>query len=368
VLSFTSLREVSDRRIALIISLTILLLGNLNTAAAAIAERPIAGGLGVEFAKPLDSGRIGAELAQVPHMALPDNREFVLPDIEPGGVLPWRYFADIVLPRPIRGHAHQSYVMVDDNLHPIRVITEVAMQGCGKDYQWLKDTVSKKYSVRGDADMPAQPPYEKQLRITFSDKQIDMACGPHLRIEYLNFGRLQQWAVSQHKRLQIFERNALDNEKRRMVLDRRRSVQFANAFTLGDRYKLEGAFGIQFDQPFAKNSTQVFPVDVPFYAVLPELPPMFANGDIQLVIAPDKYPIVIRGTFREIEFEDVKNALRAKYGTPLKSTDRHVIHKVSSHHAILKKLAVDTIEMAFINTVAQAEQRSRLWGKESEGL
>ncbi|MEM9623585.1 MAG: hypothetical protein AAF993_18210 [Pseudomonadota bacterium] len=350
------------------LSRLLLLLLSPPLLAAGIAEKPIPGGLGVEFAKPLDSARHGAETAFVPMMALPDNREFVMPELEPGAILPWRHFTDIVLPRPIRQHAHQSFVMLDHDNHPVRVTTQVNTPGCDKNFDWLKETVSKKYSVRGETEISPSDGYTRQIRIVFIDKQIDMACGPHLLIQYLDFSRLKRWAVAQHKRYQSYERNELDNEKRRMVLDRRRSVQFADAFTLGDRFKLEGAFGIQFDQPFAKNSTQVFPIDVPFYAVLPNLPPQFANGDIQLVIAPDKYPIVIRGTFRQVDFDQVKNALRAKYGTPLKSTDRHVIHKVSSHHAILKKIAADTIEMAFINTVAQAEQRNRLWGQESEGL
>ncbi len=361
----------------LIRSLLSLCLGVLPlcTQALGIAEVPIPGGLGVSFGNAVSHNLLGAEIGStdepsgtVPHAALPANREFVFPDIEPGASLPWRYFPGVVLPRPLRGLEHHSFVMVDHQYRPLRVISEVAHKGCDEHFVWLQDILVKKYKVRGDPLISTDAPYQKALRITFSDRQIDVLCGPNLVIQYLNFSGVKQWAVAQHKRYQVFERNEEDNKKRRMVLDRRRSVQFANAFTLGDRYKLDGAFGVQFNQPFAKNSKQQFPVDIPFYAKLPNLPEAFAQGDIQLVISPQRYPIVIRGTFHDIEFEAVKNALRAKYGTPVKSTDRHVIHKVSTHHAILKRLAVDTIELAFIDTVAQAEQRSRLWGKESEGL
>ncbi len=350
--------------------LGLLLAGVFQVTHASIAERPIDGGLGITFGQPLAPGQLGAELSstQVPHVQLPANREFVMPDLVPGDVLPWRYFPGIVLPRPLRGMAHRSFIMLDTQRQPIRVLAQVEMQGCGENYQWLKDTLIKKYAVRGEVEISPLPGYEQALRVTFSEKQIDLYCGPHLVIQYLNFAALKAWSVAQYKRYQVYERNEEDNRRRRMVLDRRRAVQFADAFTLGDRYKLDGAFGVQFKQPFARNSTQQFPVDVPFFAVLPDLPPAFSAGDIQLVISPQRHPIVIRGTFHDIAFEDVKEALRAKYGTPLKSTDRHVIHKVSAHHAILKKLAVDTIELAFIDTVAQAEQRERLWGKESEGL
>ena len=140
------------------------------------------------------------------------------------------------------------------------------------------------------------------------------------------------------------------------------------SFTIGDQFRLEGAFGVQFQRPFAKNSTQKFPTDQPFYAVLPNLPAPFDQGEIQLVISPDKHPIVIRGTFQELTFDEVGEALKAKYGTPMKASNRHIIHKVSGNHAIVKKLSEETIELAFIDTLAQTQQRQRLWEKESEGL
>ena len=39
----------------------------------------------------------------------------------------------------------------------------------------------------------------------------------------------------------------------------------------------------QFQKPFARNFAQNFPVDAPFYTVLPNLSEPFDSGDIQLV-------------------------------------------------------------------------------------
>ena len=338
---------------------------------AAVAELPIRGGLGVEFGESLDLVAYGAEIAysqHISHTALPDNRSMVMPQYEPGAVFPWRYLNQVVQPHPLRNISHESYVMLNHENVPIRLITRVAHKGCDEKYAWLQATLQKKYQVMGESSIEPKSGYEKALRITFVDKQIDVTCGQDLVIAYLDFAALRRWAIAQHKRYEIYQRNDEGTAKRQIILHRRRSEQFANAFTMGDRYTLDGAFGVYFRQPFAKNSTQIFPFDLPFFAVLPNLPTAFAQGDVQLVISPDRHPIIIRGTFQDLAFEKVREALRSKYGTPLKSTDRHVIHKVSDKHAILKRLALDTIELAFIDTKAQTDQRKRLWENESEGL
>ena len=153
-----------------------------------------------------------------------------------------------------------------------------------------------------------------------------------------------------------------------MVLARRRAMRFANEFTLGDQYRLDGAFGIEFGRPFAKNSSKRFPIDEPFYVVLPHLEDPFRTGDIALEISPKRHPVTIRATFQDISFDVLADALKAKYGTPSKSTTRHIIHPVGSKRAILKRLDQKRVELAFIDTVAQKAQRERLWRKESEGL
>ena len=94
---------------------------------------------------------------------------------------------------------------------------------------------------------------------------------------------------------------------------------------------LYGAFGIYFKRQFAARSTQQFPIDQPFYAVLPNLPEPFVDGEILLTISPEGHPIVIRGTFDNLDFEYIAKALKAKYGTPMKASSRHIIHKVSGN-------------------------------------
>ena len=272
------------------------------------------------------------------------------------------------LPRPLRKYASQNYVMLNDTGEVMRVISRTQYQGCGDEFDWLKTTLSRKYGVAGDAEIEAMEPYARALRVVFLNKQIEVRCGPVLVMDYMDIDLIRSWSSAQKARYALYQREQAVVEKRRMVLNRRQSIKFADSFTLGDQYRLEGAFGIQFQQPFAKNSAQHFPVDEPFIAVLPNLPLPFDSGEIQMVISPEKYPIVIRGTFHDVDFQQVAEALKAKYGTPMKASSRHIIHKVSGNHAIVKKLNATTIELAFIDTSAQKEQRRRLWDQESEGL
>ena len=338
--------------------------------AAAVAEVPIVGGLGIQFGKPLPAASLGAELrdtSPIARIELPDNRRMVIPQIEPGGRNPWHIFSAAVLPKPLRKYAHSAHVLTDDTGVPIRVTANISV-GCGAEFEWMRETLERKYKLIGEPNTPPPEGFDQALRILFVDRQVDVMCGKSTVIQYMDFAAVKSWAITQHKRFEAHQREVARESKRQVVLHRRRAAGFADTFTLGDQYKLEGAFGISFRQPFAKNSTQKFPVDIPFFAVLPNLPDAFSNGDLQLVISPEKHPIIIRGTFRDLDFNEVKDALRAKYGTPMKSTDRHVIHKVSDKHAILKRMSLDTIELAFIDTQAQSEQRERLWAKESEGL
>lgn len=333
---------------------------------ASIAEKPIEGGLGLEFNNALPGDAVGSEILD-PY-ALPDNKVLQLPTLVPGSPMPWRYYLSVNLPRPFRNLISNNYVMVNAANEPMRVVTEIDFTGCEGEFTWLKDTLLKKYSVTGETAVEPPEGFTEAHRIIFSSYQIDFRCGRQLVIDYGNYGAIRTWAKNEQKAYALYQREQSSIEKRQIVLEQRRAMHFADTFTIGDRYQLSGAFGIAFNQPFAPNSTQQFPVDRPFIAVLPGMPMGFEDGEVALEITPERVPIVIRGTFSSIEFEKVADALKSKYGTPMKASDRHVIHKVGSNRAIVKRLASNQVEVAFIDTVAKEEQRRRLWEQESDGL
>ena len=356
--------------IRLIPACIVLLGGSISPIGLAqIAERPVTGGLGVEFKATLTPTQLGSEVSPPPELQRADNHTLrEEPVMVPGQVYPWRYYLTPKLPRLFRKYPAQSYVMLDENGLVMRVVSVVELTGCGPDHEWLTRTVAKKYAVDGDMAIDAPNDFEKAFRVTFSQKQIDVRCGPKTVLDYADYAQLDAWAKRQKGRAALARRQASSLEKRQLVLARKRALRYADEFTLGDRFKLLGAFGIAFNQPFAKNSTQNLPTDRPFIAVLPNLPRGFDGGEIKLELAPNRNPIVIRGEFTTLDFTRVADALKAKYGTPMKSTERHVIHKVSGNHAIVKKLPNGAVELAFIDTKAKADQRQRLWEQESEGV
>ena len=125
---------------------------------------------------------------------------------------------------------------------------------------WMAKTLRKKYATLDD------PMYEKSnaIRVSFADKQIDVRCHDSVVIDYSDYRLLSLWDKQQTQKLVATARDTRETEKRQFVLERRRAERFANSFTLGDKYRLDGAFGIAFGQPFAKNSSKQFPVDQPF--------------------------------------------------------------------------------------------------------
>ena len=364
------MRTTARRRSLRVLKLGFIALLVLSAnALATMAEAPIQGGLGVNFGHSVGIDQIGAEVTNLPLALSPDNRNIQLPASIPAGLrAPWRYYLQAVLPRPFRYLDHTSYVMLDDQSRVMRAVAQIDFKGCEGDFDWLMETIKKKYKVKGELTVEPPQGYAEAYRVVFTGKQIDFRCGDNLILDYADYDAILSYYAGVERLAQSQERAKSTMAKRQLVLETRRAMRFADEFTLGDRFRILGAFGIAFGQPFAKNSTQKFPVDKPFTAVLPNLPHAFSDGEIILEISPDKEPIVIRGQFKSLSFDKVTTALRAKYGTPLKASKRHVIHKVSGNHAIIKQLTPDIVEVAFIDSNAKAAQRQRLWEQESEGV
>ncbi len=352
--------------------LTLLLLATGPVAAVAEqparAEVPITGGLGVTFGASIAEEKLGYEIAIEDRFPLPDNRPVTLSPTVPGAARPWRFLHQAVLPRPFRALQSATHVMLDREQRPLRVIAHIAYTGCGEDFAWLRTTLVRKYGVLTSPELPPPDGFDEALRIVSAGKQIDVRCGPELVLEFGDFQALARWQRQQKKAATLYERDQASVAKRKLVLEQRRARRYADSFTLGDQYRLSGAFGITFGEPFARNSTRQFPADRPFIAVLPGLPAGFEDGELRLELAPDRSPIVIRGRFPSLSFEEITDALKAKYGSPVKASDRHVIHKLSGKRAIVKRLAGGTVELAFIDIQAQEDQKQRLWRQESEGL
>jgi hypothetical protein len=245
------------------------LIPTTRSANAAQAEKPIQGGLGMEFSQPIADEHLGAETARVPGV---DTDE---PGVA-GDALPWRQFLGAVLPRPFRSFQYDAYVMVDEFNKPMHALAIVDADDCAVHMEWLATTLAKKYDVEESAAANAKTPYSAALEIDALGREIRIQCGPHLRFDYLDAPAIDRWRERRNAAVEAEEREQSAIDRRRLVLERRRSLRFANQFTQGNQYRLEGAFGISFEQPFAEHSSKKFPVDEPFYVALPNLPEPFA--------------------------------------------------------------------------------------------
>jgi|GEM_PF-2588223 len=344
-----------------------------------MAQNPIVGGLGIEFSHIVDPTLLGAEYAftTLPHASFANNRIATLPKlvelpIQQTNELPWRRFAGVVLPRPLREISSNTFIMLNDNGSANRITSIVEHAGCDDHFDWMHRTLVKKYDVDGAAEVlvsqaQSERGIQQAIRISFSEVQIDVSCGNQFVIDYAHYGRIATWLFERQKLRDQHQFELRELATKRKILDQQRAVQFANSFTLGDQFRLQGAFGIAFARPFAAKSKQTFPVDEPFYAQLPNLPERFAAGEIKVEISPERMPITIRGRFPDISFEEIHKGLQAKYGSPLKSTSRHLVYKVSGNHVIVRKKK-SGIELTFIDSLQQDAQRKRRWRAETEGL
>ena len=345
----------------------------------ATAQNPIFGGLGIEFSHVVDPNLLGAEYAfeMQPHFAFANNRVPTLPALvdlpmNRATTLPWRRFLGATLPRPLRDMPSDIYMMLSDAGTTNRIVAIVEYQGCDRHFEWMTRTLAKKYDIDGSPDVlvsqaQSNRGVEQTIRISFSSIQIDVSCGRELIIDYAHYERLSAWLLNRQRQLSQHEFELRELATRQLVLDRQRAAGFADSFTLGDQFRLQGAFGIAFTRPFAEKSEQNFPFDEPFYADLPNLPDEFASGDIKIEISPERLPITIRGRFENVSFERIQKALQAKYGSPFKSTRRHIIYKVSGNHVVVRRKDPG-IELTFIDALQQEAQRKRRWLAESEGL
>ncbi|MEM7079811.1 MAG: hypothetical protein AAF513_14405, partial [Pseudomonadota bacterium] len=283
---------------------------------------------------------------------------------------PWRKVIRLTQPRILRGLAHDSFVMLNDAGQTMRVVTRVNPGDCTKQLEWLSKTLEKKYETHA-VPWPASDKLQDvgAFRISFSDRLINVRCDrSSTLLDYADIGAIRAWIEKQKKRYRKHESELRQIAKRRMILENRRSLSFADTFALGTAMRLEGGFGIRFKKPFAPRSSQKFPIDTPFIVGLPNLPEDFVDGEIRLMLTPERHPISIRGRFDNVTFDRVARALAAKYGTPFKDSQRHVIHKIARDHIILRQLSEATIELAFIDTEQQDNYKHRLWLQESEGL
>jgi hypothetical protein len=348
-------------RCVLMHSVTALLLLTISPCsfAAALTE-PLDGAMGFAFDSPLPEDVIAAAVRnETPR--LPDNIDFeTLPeDVKVSG---WHYVSPIRLPEMLKRHQPKVLGLLSRHNLPARLVAEVDEQGCEDLFSWLNDSLKRKYAVTGDdAEVPARAPYLRATRYIQGRRQVDVACGPSVLLQYTDLSTLNLWRQEQ------LDNHALAEQRRREELavlakvELYRARAFADEFTLGDQARLQGGLGVMFGQPFEVN--EPFEPDTAFAVTLEDLPPPFTDGEYQIELDPASLPIELTGDFRDPDgthFEALFKALQAKYGQPVKNSARHKIFQVNGNFFVLRALPKNgKTHLSVLDGQARRQQRLR---------
>ena len=251
--------------------------------------------------------------------------------------------------------------MVDGELRPLRIMAERKSGDCDASFPWFLDSLTRKDLTQDDPEVAPRNGFITGARFTQSHRQVDLACGKRLLIEYTDGEGLLRWQGAQR---------ALANEQRSRdmalkqaaaEIERKRQRQFADSFTQGDRFRLDGALGVTFGQPFPLPPDYL--VDEPLDVTLSQLDEPFAAGRYQLTVGPQAEPIRLEGQVPDGSgeaFASVRDALQAKYGPPMKNGKHHVIHRVNGNFFVLRRLTgLRELNIAVIDTRAERDQRAR---------
>jgi hypothetical protein len=254
--------------------------------------------------------------------------------------------------------------------YPVRIIAEHPSPTCADDVLWMTRSLERKYgaAVDGAAADPfgaERDGFRHSARYLSEKGQVDVSCGPRLLIEYTDTAGYEKWLAAEAARRQTFEaaQNRLATERTRLDLERRRRV--ADLFTAGDRYRLDGALGVTFGVPIdpAWLEAQAFAVDAPLEAQIPGLPEAISDGRFTVTLGPDMMPVRVTGEFADPDatrFDQLTEALQAKYGTPLKDTPIHQIHKSSGDYLIARYVYEQSVaRLVFIDDKARRAQQAR---------
>jgi len=331
--------------------------------AAALVE-PLEGALGFDFAQPVPETATAAALEAYDLPNLPDNIEFEpLPDDlkDPAG---WFLLAPLRLPEALAAAQPEVFGLLDADSRPARLIARIDERGCDGLYAWLNSSLTRKYAVADDASVAARAPFMTATRYVRGQRQIDVACGPAVLLQYTDIARLTDWRSQQLARYQQRLKRQAEQQRALAVVAEHQLRQFADRFTIGDQARLQGGLGVVFNQPVDPDTLpEDFAADQPLAVRLNDLPTPFDQGEFQIEVDPVGAPIELSGDIGDptgAHFEQIFLALKAKYGQPVKDGVRHKIFRVNGNFFVLKALPrTQKLQISLLDGAARRAQRER---------
>lgn len=331
---------------------------------AATVGEPITGAFGLEFSEPVGHDVLGASLEEAPYPLPPGDLPADSPPTVPGERTGWYLFTPRARPERLEDASVRFYLLRDDDGHPVRILAEHPQPACAEDLDWFTSALGRKYGTREDPYGAKRRGFRHSARFVDGSRQIDVSCGPSLLLEYTDGGRYRRWLEARQaaRRTNRERRAALTEQAERLREIRLR--RFADSFTAGDRFRVEGALGITFGEPVdATLLESEFEADAPLPARLPDLAEPFTGASFTLTLGPERRPVRVAGELADPGgqlFERVSAALRTKFGAPVKDGDVHRIHKVSGDYLVVRRLPDEQrLRLVFIDDAGRRAQQAR---------
>jgi hypothetical protein len=222
---------------------------------------------------------------------------------------------------------------------PVRIEAQRPSVDCDAAFGWVTDSLTRKYATAQDPTIQPRIGFSRGARFMRDERQVDVACGRGMLIEYVDGAAFERWRASMHSAVAADQAERFKIERVARQIARRQRLRFADAFTIGDKFRLDGALGVVFGEAFDAPADYLAATPVP--VPLANLPHPFDAGSFELTLSPDRMPIRLAAKLADGNgalFAQVSEALHTKYGTPMKDGSRHKIHKVNGNFFIVRRL------------------------------
>lgn len=332
---------------------------------AAAAKEPITGAFGLSFDAPVTAQTLGASLGDPPYPAPPANLPQELPEPVPGELSGWFKFLPSAVPDLLEAQGVTFTLLRDLSGRAVRILAEHPSPTCAEDLLWLTRSLARKYDAEDDPFGAEREGFEHSARFTHETRQIDVSCGPTLLIEYTDGAGYRRWLAERARLLENHRVRLAARAEEEARLEKERRRRLADVLTQGDRFRVLGGLGVTFGEPVTDSRLSVdeFVADQALPARLDPLPAPFGEGRYTLTLGPDRRPVRVAGEFPDPgaeTFAEVAEALRLKYGQPMKDRPRHKIHKVNGDYVIARYLdGEDLLRLVFIDDEGRRAQQAR---------
>ena len=272
----------------------------------------------------------------------------------------WHHVQAETLPRSLRGSNTALYAKLNGAGEIVQIVLRLAT-GCGTTTDRLADLISKKYSIEPQSVLITSELAPARIW-KFDQRRAVLLCADDEGwLAYLDPQRMQDAQRAYRAELKAGE------QTRKLS-----HVVRANRLVRGDRRGIDSAFGIPFGAPVATADGAPLPIDEPA-----TFEPLVADSKVtryEVTVSPEQTPIRLSASVQEYTIDEVAPWFEAKFGTPRKRTDKHIIHKAANDFAVLRQTG-GTLEFVFIDGAAQQAMRARKraadeadWQDEVEGL